>query len=111
MAVLGTSGERLTSAPMSIQCVGMERKNKVLNVRISDRQRSLYERAAALEGISVSELVTSGADARACELLLTHTSLTVPSDVFDDLLAALDRPNPLASALEKALIEPRFANR
>jgi len=89
----------------------MERKGKVLNVRISDRQRTVYERAAALEGISVSALVTSAADARADEVLHEHASMTVASDVFDKLLATLDRPAPLAPALEKALTEPRFENR
>jgi uncharacterized protein (DUF1778 family) len=89
----------------------MERKDKVLNLRVSDRQRTVYERAAALEGISVSALVTSAADARADELLHTHASMTVPADEFDHLLAALDEPAPVAQALEKALSEPRFENR
>jgi uncharacterized protein (DUF1778 family) len=89
----------------------MERKNKVLNLRVTDRQRTVYERAAALEGVSVSALVTSAADARADELLHAHASMIVATDVFDDLLAALDRPAALAPALEKALVEPRFENR
>lgn len=96
---------------LSIQCVDMERKNKVLNLRVTDRQRTVYERAAALEGVSVSALVTSAADARADELLHAHASMMVPADVFDDLLAALDRPAGLAPALEKALVQPRFENR
>lgn len=87
------------------------RKNRVLNVRVSDRQRSVYERAAALQGVSVSALVTAAADARADELLHAHASMTVPTDVFDDLLAALDAPVVLAPSLEKALVEPRFENR
>lgn len=89
----------------------MERKDRVLNVRVSDRQRSVYERAAALQGVSVSALVTAAADARADELLHAHASMTVPTDVFDDLLAALDAPVVLAPSLEKALVEPRFENR
>ena len=89
----------------------MERKDKTLNLRVSDRQRTVYERAADLEGISVSALVTSAADARADAVLHQHASMTVPADVFDDLLAALDRPAVLAPALEKALVEPRFENR
>jgi uncharacterized protein (DUF1778 family) len=89
----------------------MARKDRVLNLRVSDRQRTVYERAAALEGISVSALVTSAADARAGELLHVHASMAVPADVFDDLLAALDQPVALSPALEKALIERRFENR
>ncbi len=89
----------------------MERKDKVLNLRVTDRQRGVYERAATLEGVSVSALVTSAADARADEVLHAHASMAVPSDVFDQLLAALDRPAALAPALEKALVEPRYENR
>lgn len=89
----------------------MERKDKVLNLRVTDRQRTVYERAATLEGVSVSALVTAAADARADEVLHAHASMTVPSDVFDQLLAALDRPATLAPALQKALVEPLFDNR
>lgn len=89
----------------------MERKDKTLNLRVTARQRTIYERAAVLEGVTVSALVTSAADARAEELLHAHASMTVPADVFDGLLAALDRPAALPPALEKALIEPRFENR
>lgn len=89
----------------------MERKDKMLNLRVSDRQRTTYERAAALEGVSVSALVTSAADARAEGVLHAHASMTVPTDVFDQILAALDQPAPLAPPLETALTEPRFENR
>jgi uncharacterized protein (DUF1778 family) len=89
----------------------MERKDRVLNLRVTERQRRVYERAAALEGLSVSALVTLAADARADEVLHEHASMTVPADVFDQLLAALDEPVPLAPALEKALAEPRFEHR
>ena len=89
----------------------MERKDKVLNLRVSDRQRHAYERAAALEGVSVSALVTSAADARADDVLHAHTSMSVPAEIFDGLLAALDKPVELAPVLEKALTEPVFENR
>jgi uncharacterized protein (DUF1778 family) len=89
----------------------MERKSKVLNLRVSDRQRAIYERAAALEGVSISALVTSAADDRAEELLHAHSSMTVSSEVFDQLLSALDATVSMAPALEKALLEPRFQNR
>ena len=89
----------------------MERKDKVLNLRVSDRQRRTYERAAAVEGVSVSALVTSAADARAEAILENHASMSVPSEVFDQLLAALDAPAPLVSPLKKALAKPRFQNR
>jgi uncharacterized protein (DUF1778 family) len=86
----------------------MERKEKVLNVRLSPRQRSTYERAAALEGTTVSALVTSAADQRAEEVLRSHATLTVASDTFDQLLAALETSATLAPPLEKALAKPVF---
>ena len=89
----------------------MERKDKMLTLRVTDRQRTVYERAAELAGTSVAALVTSAADARADEVLHEHASMTVPADMFDALLAALDQPAALAPALEKALNEPRFENR
>lgn len=89
----------------------MERKDKVLNLRVSHRQRSAYERAAALEGTSVSALVTSAADDRASDVLRAHASMSVPAEIFDGLLAALDKPVELAPVLEKALTEPVFENR
>lgn len=89
----------------------MERKDKVLNLRVSERQRTDYERAAALAGTSVSALVTAAADAQAQDVLRSNLTMDVPSDVFDELLAALDQPAALAPALEKALTEPRFQQR
>jgi uncharacterized protein (DUF1778 family) len=89
----------------------MERKTKVLNLRVTDRQRQEYERAAELEGTSVTALVTAAADARAQDILHTHSSMKVPSEVFDELLAALDAPTTLAPSLEKALREPRYTSR
>ena len=98
-------------AGLSIHCVDMERKAKVLNLRVSDRQRQDYERAAEAEGISVSALVTSAADDRAADILHAHSSMKVPADVFDELLAALDAPVTLSPSLEKALRAPRYSNR
>ncbi len=89
----------------------MERKDKMLNVRVSPRQRSTYERAAALEGTSVSAMLTSAADERAERVLRAQSAMTVSSETFDRLLAALDEPAALAPSLEKALLERRFENR
>lgn len=89
----------------------MDRKDKVLNLRVSDRQRGRYEQAAAVEGVSVTALVTSAADAHAEAILKAHTSMSVPSAVFDQLLAALDEPAPLAPPLKRALAKPRYQNR
>lgn len=86
------------------------KKDKVLNVRVSERQRAAYERAAALEETSVSAFVTGAADERAEQVLVAHSSLPVPSDVFDGLLAMLDAPTDRLPWMEKVLADPRFTN-
>lgn len=96
---------------MSIQCVDVERKTRVLNLRLTESQRQRYDQAAALEGTTVSSLVTSAADRWADEVIRTRTSVVVPSTEFDQLLAALDEPIDLAPALRRALEDPRFENR
>jgi len=112
MSVRGGPEELLTTSGSCVHCVDMaERKDKVLNVRVSPTQRNAYERAAALEGVSVSELLTGAADEKAERVLLAHSTMTVASETFDRLLAALDQPAALASSLEKAFVEPRFVNR
>lgn len=84
----------------------MRTKDKALNLRVSEAQRAAYERAAALEGSTVSALITSAADERARAILDAHASMSVPPDVFDQLLARLDEPpRPLAPSLRKALTE------
>jgi uncharacterized protein (DUF1778 family) len=86
-------------------------KDRVLNLRVSERQRAAYEGAAALEGTTVSALVTAAADTQAERVQLDHHSMTVPSDVFDGLLAALDRPASSLPWLETAVAESRIDNR
>ena len=86
------------------------RKDKVLNVRVTERQRMAYERAAALENTTVTAFVTGAADRRAEELLVAGSSMPVPSDVFDGLLAMLDGPAERLPWMEKVLADRRFTN-
>jgi uncharacterized protein (DUF1778 family) len=86
------------------------RKNKVLNVRVTERQRTAYERAAALEDTTVTAFVTGAADARAEQVLVAHSSMQLPGDVFDGLLAMLDQPGDRLPWMEKVLADRRFTN-
>lgn len=86
------------------------RKDKVLNVRVTERQRAMYERAAALEGTTVSAFLTGAADERAEQVLVAHRSMRVPSDVFDGLLAMLDQPGERLAWMDKVLADQRFTN-
>jgi len=92
--------------------IRMEAKRRVMNLRLTESQRSAYDRAAALEGVTVSRLVTEAADARAAEVLRTHSSLTLADDAFDALLSALDEPvRPLAAPLARAMKRKRYVNK
>lgn len=88
----------------------MARKSQVLNIRVTEAQRDAYERAAMLEHTTVSGLVTGAADIAAADVLSSHSSMTVPSDVYDRLLHALDEPTPLADPLARAFDAPAFEN-
>lgn len=72
---------------------------------MSPPQRSEIERAAALEGESVSAFVVQAALHRAAKAIDEHATTVVPNEYFDRLLATLDEPDPaprLANAVRKA---------
>lgn len=87
-----------------------ERKEKVLNVRVSERQRAAYERAAALAGTTVSAFVTGAADERADQVLADASVTRVSAESFDALLALLDPPAERLAWMEKVLADPRYTN-
>lgn len=78
-----------------------------LEVRVRPVDKARLERAAALADVPVSEFVRSAVEERTDRVLKEHESRTVvPSEFFDELLAALDfsdAPNPaLARAAQRA---------
>ena len=77
-----------------IQCISLP-KTKVSNVRIDDRQHRNYEHAAALAGTTVRTLVTEAAEIdRARRSLPPLMTLRLPSQIFGQVLGALDDPPP-----------------
>lgn len=86
------------------------KRDRVLNVRLTGRQRAAYERAAALENTTLSAFVTEAADERAERVLVARSSMQVPSDVFDGLLALLDEPGERLPWMEKVLADQRFTH-
>lgn len=76
-----------------------------LNFRVRpDAERRLRAAAAACD-LSLTDFVLSSAEARAAEVLGTHT--LVPSDYFDALIGALDAPPKPNDALRAAARRPR----
>jgi uncharacterized protein (DUF1778 family) len=76
-----------------------------LEFRVRPEVKARIERAAALDGVPVSDFVRALAETRADEVLAEHETQTrVPADFFDEVLAALDaptRPRP-SPALRRA---------
>lgn len=84
----------------------MATKDQQLNLRVSAEDRIALERAAQLEGVSLSSLVLRAATGEARKVLRAHASTVVTSDVFDALLRSLDEPAvELSPSLEKAMRE------
>lgn len=93
----------------------MSVKSDRLEARLSADQRRRIEQAADFAGESLSTFVVSAAVDRADELIAAHTATVVPSDYFDELLAALDEPaepSPvLAAAAGRARRQRRITTR
>jgi uncharacterized protein (DUF1778 family) len=93
----------------------MSVKTDRVEARLSPDQRSRIEQAASFEGESMSSFMVNAAVERADELIEAHTSTVVPSEYFDQLLAALDEPpevSPrLAAAAKRARKQRRISAR
>ena len=93
----------------------MSVKTDRVEARLSPEQRSRIELAADFAGESMSSFIVIAAVDRADELIAAQTSTVVPSDYFDQLLAALDEPaetSPrLTAAAKRARRQRRIAVR
>ncbi len=93
----------------------MSAKTDRVEARLSPDQRRRIEQAAEFAGESMSSFIVSAAVERADELITAHTATVVPSDYFDQLLAALDEPaepSPrLTAAAKRARSQRRIATR
>jgi len=80
-------------------------KTDRMEARVSPEERDRIERAASTAGLSVSAFMVSAAVERADEIISEATTTTVPANYFDELLTALDEPQPaprLAKAAQRA---------
>lgn len=76
-----------------------------LNFRVREETERRLRIAAAASGQSLTDFVISAAEARADEVLATHT--VVSADYFDSLIAALDAPVQPNEALAEAAARRR----
>lgn len=84
----------------------MAAATKRLEFRVTSESKARIERAAELTGERPTAFARVAAERRADRVLREHEATTVvPSEFFDDLLAALDappQPNPaLAEAFDR----------
>lgn len=89
-------------------------KTDRIESRVSPDERERIEQAASMSGLSTSAFMVGAAVERAAEIIAEATTTTVPSVYFDELLAALDHPEPsrrLALAARQAQHRPRIQAR
>lgn len=85
-------------------------KTERIEARVAPEQRERIERAASLTGVSTSAFMVSSAVEHAEAVIADATTTFVPTDYFDELLAALDTPAHaprLAEAAKRAQHNPR----
>jgi uncharacterized protein (DUF1778 family) len=74
-----------------------------LEFRVTTYDKARIERAAELSGEPVTAFARTAAEERAERVLREYdATTTVPSEFFDDLLAALDAPAQPSAALSRA---------
>lgn len=81
-------------------------KDKRLEVRVTGPQKELIERAAAVEGRSLSDFTTAALTERATEVLRRERELQVQADAFDRFTALLDEPAQTVQGLADLLRRP-----
>lgn len=74
-----------------------------IEARVAPERAQRIRFAADLSDTSMSAFVVDAASERAERVIAEHRETVLPSDFFDDVLAALDEPAPaVAPALAKA---------
>ncbi len=79
-----------------------------LEFRVTPTDRALIERAAQLAGEPVTTFARTAAEERAERVLRDHeATTTVPTEFFDELIAAFDQPAQMSPALADAAARRR----
>jgi uncharacterized protein (DUF1778 family) len=83
-----------------------------VEARLAPRDRARIDKAAALEGQSVSTFIVTAAAEKADQVIAARTTTLVPAAYFDRLVAAIDRADRaprLARAVKLARKDRRIA--
>lgn len=77
-------------------------KARRLSLRVEDRDRELFDRAADANRETLTQFLVAGGRERAERLLADRTRFQLPPDAWDELVAIMDRdarPNPRLARL------------
>ncbi len=90
----------------------MATRTERIEARVAPRDRARIDRAAALEGQSVSTFMVTAAAEKAAQVIAARTTTVVPAEYFDRLVSAIDRADRapgLARAAKLARKDRRIA--
>lgn len=77
-------------------------KARRLSLRVEDRDRELFDRAADASRETLTQFLVAGGRERAERLLADRTRFQLPPDAWEELVAIMDRdakPNPQLARL------------
>jgi uncharacterized protein (DUF1778 family) len=90
----------------------MATRTQRVEARVAPRDRARIDKAAALEGQSISAFMVAAAAEKADQVITARTTTIVPANFFDRLVAAIDRADRaprLARAAKLAREDRRIA--
>ncbi len=79
------------------------RRNVPLNLRATEQQRQLIDRAAEVLGKSRSEFMLESAVRAAEDVMLDQTYFVLGDEAFDEFMSRLEQPPPPPEALRKLM--------
>lgn len=101
----GDNGQRVVSIELTIMTVG--RKTKRIVARISQRDKALLERAAALEGRTIAAFVVKHAVAKAEQLVELRQIIRLDAAQSRQLVEALLAPPPKPTEVARRALTDR----
>ncbi len=81
-------------------------KDKSLNIRVTEDEKTMVEQAASLSHVAMSQFMLQAALRAAEEVLAEQTRFVVPADKWDEFVALLDRPARVLPGLREAASKP-----
>jgi uncharacterized protein (DUF1778 family) len=82
-----------------------------LNLRATKEQRTVIERAAAVQGHKMTDFVLSSACEKAAKILAEQRNFVVSPEQWQKFVAALDRPTVRHARLARLMSEPSILER